>query len=214
MTDFQKLLADSLLWFEGLSFFISLIFLRYTKEKYWQYFVVYLFIIFLCEAFGKWGERWVYYSKADYYNFFVIPFQFIFFYWLYSKSLNRPKLFWLFSLVYLLSFFPSEMLFKENKIVHAFNYTFGCFLLLILVILEYSKQINSPEIINFHKNKMFYINLGVTIFYIGTLPFLTFYSLLRNYEQLWNIYLTYFLFSGIVMYLLFSISFIWGRQNY
>lgn len=84
---------------------------------------------------------------------------------------------------------------------------------MVLVIMEYYKQINSSEILNFSRNKMFYINLGVTLFYIGTLPFWTFFNLIKEYSELHYIYFTYFLMSGIIMYLLFSISFIWGKQN-
>jgi hypothetical protein len=214
MKDFQEFVSESMLWVEGLAALIGIFYYNHLKQNHWKLFVFYLILIFLCEAFGRWGNN-DYFSKALYYNYFVMPVQFIFFYWLYAaKSLGKPKLFVILSGLYLLSFIPNELYFSENsKIVFAFNYTFGCLILMLLVVMEYYKQINSTDILNFGKNRMFYINLGVTLFYIGTLPFLTFYSLLRNYLQLWNIYFDYFLISGVVMYILFSISFIWGKQN-
>lgn len=214
MSDSQKFLSDSFLWIEGLAAIIALLYIKSLKGKSQRFFIYYLIIIFLCEVFGKWGGEYITFSKTKYYNYFVIPFQFVFFYWLYAlKSFHNKKLFWILSLLYLLSFIPSVIFFRESKIYFSFNYTFGCLLLMFLVIKEYYNQINSVNIINFQANNMFYINLGVTLFYIGTLPFFTFYSLLRAYIQIWNIYFDYFLISGIVMYVLFSISFIWGKQN-
>ncbi|KQM64575.1 hypothetical protein ASE74_11175 [Pedobacter sp. Leaf216] len=214
MNSLQKLLSDSYLWAEGVATIIAFLHLKGLKGKYWRFFVYFLALVFVCEAFGKWGGVYISFSKTKYYNYFVIPFQFIFFYWLYAfKSLNNKKLFWTLSLLYLLSFIPSEFYFKGSKIIFSFNYTFGSFILMVLVVMEYYKQITSSDIINFNKNRMFYVNLGVTLFYIGTLPFWTFYYLLVEYKQIWSIYFYYFLISGIVMYALFSISFIWGKQN-
>ncbi|KMQ63473.1 hypothetical protein ACM40_01325 [Chryseobacterium sp. BLS98] len=215
MTDFQKILQESLIWTEGIAALISLIYYnRGNKDGYWKYFSIYLILMFVSEAIGKWGHLFIEYDKPKFFNYFVIPVEFLFFYWLYAaKSLGRPKLFYILSILYLLSFIPSEIFFTTKKIIFSFNYTFGCLILMVLVIMEYYKQINSTEILNFSRNKMFYINLGVTLFYIGTLPFWTFFSLLAKYKELWDMYFNYFLISGIIMYLLFSISFIWGKQN-
>lgn len=214
MSEFQKVLQESLIWIEGLAALISIIFYRNAKDQYWKYFSVYLILMFLCEVFGKWGGDFVEYDKPKFFNYFVIPVEFLFFYWVYAaKSLKKPKLFYILSILYLLSFLPNEYFFEARKIIFSFNYTFGCLILMVLVIMEYYKQVNSSDILHFNKNKMFYINLGVTLFYIGTLPFWTFFSLLNKYPDLWNMYFNYFLMSGIIMYLLFSISFIWGKQS-
>lgn len=214
MTDFQKAAFEFMYWTEGIAAVISLIFYNRIKDQYWKYFVFYLIFIFLCESVGRWGSNFVDYNKASFYNYFVIPVQFVFFYWLYAaKSFERPKLFIGLSLVYLLSFIPSKLIFSTDKIMFSLNYTLGCLILMILVVMEYYRQINSSNILNFDRNKMFYINLGVTLFYIGTLPFWTFLDFISDYRKIFNIYFAYSLISGTIMYLLFSISFIWGKQN-
>ena len=214
MSEFQKVLQESLIWIEGLAALISIIFYRNAKDGYWKYFSFYLILMFFCEVFGKWGGNIVEYDKPKFFNYFVIPVEFLFFYWLYAaKSLKRPKLFYILSVLYLLSFLPNAYFFEARKIIFSFNYTFGCLILMILVIMEYYRQVNSSDILHFNKSKMFYINIGVTLFYIGTMPFWTFFSLLNEYPDLFNMYFNYFLISGITMYLLFSISFIWGKQN-
>jgi hypothetical protein len=160
------------------------------------------------------GEKFISYSNPSFFNYFVIPLEFIFFFWLYAyQSFKNKKLFYIFTLIYALSFILNELYFIKNKNIFSFNYTVGSFLLMFLVIIEYYKQINSDDILNFAKNKMFYINLGVTLFYIGSLPFWAFYMQLLEHEKIWRLYLIYFRLSGIIMYLLFASSFIWGKRN-
>lgn len=214
MSEFQKVLQNSLVWMEGLAALISILYYRRANDNYWKYFSFYLILIFFCEIFAKWGWKMIEFNKLVFFNYFVIPIEFLFFYWLYAaKSLKKPKLFYIISSLYLLSFIPNEFFHPSTKVIFSFNYTLGCLMLMVLVIMEYYRQVNSSDILNFNKNKMFYINLGVTLFYIGTLPFWTFYSLLTPYPELFDIYYDYFLISGIIMYILFSVSFIWGKQS-
>ncbi|MFY7844033.1 hypothetical protein [Chryseobacterium gambrini] len=202
-----------MIWVEGIAALVSILYYSRIKNQYWKYFSYYLILMFLCEAIGKWGENFIDYSKPNFYNYFVIPVEFIFFYWIYAaKSFGKPKLFYAISALYLISLIFGDI-FSTKKIIMSLSYTFGCLILMGLVIMEYYKQINSSNILNFSKNPMFYINLGVTLFYIGTLPFWTFFAYIIVYREIYHIYFSYFLLSGIVMYLLFSISFICGKQN-
>ena len=94
------------------------------------------------------------------------------------------------------------------------SYTVGVFLLSIMVYLEFIKQIKSEDILNFQNNKMFYINIGILLFYVGTLPFFAFdKQLYLNNNELWSNYKTFFLLSVNIMYLLFAASFIWGKPK-
>jgi len=209
-----QLLYESILWVEGATALIALLCYHREKQQYWKYFCLYLIIIFLCEVFGKYSPRFIEYDSPKFYNYFVIPLEFIFFYWLYAaKAFGRPRLFYIVTFIYLLSFIPNEIFLDTNKEIFSINYTLGCLILMILVIMEYYNQVNSSEIVNFSKNRMFYINLGVTLFYIGTLPFWTFFAQIKQYKEIWNIYYSYFQISLIIMYILFSISLIKGKQE-
>lgn len=210
---FHEFLSDAMFVAEGIAAVTSVAFYQKTKNTYYAYFSFYLVFIFISEAFSHLGFLPI--PKIPYYNNFVIPIEFIVLYWLYAwNSLGNKKLFFIFSALYLLSFIPNELYFTKNKVIYSFNYTFGSFLLMFLVIMEYYKQVNSDNILNFAKNRMFYINLGVTLFYIGTLPFWALYYPLLEHLELYNIYRDYFWISGVIMYLLFAASFIWGKRNY
>jgi hypothetical protein len=173
-----------------------------------------LVFIYLQEQFSEAILNFINIQKVDYFAYFGIPMEFLFFFWLYAaKSLQNLKLFYFFILIYFLSFFPIENYFEKIKIVYSFNYCVGAFLLMILVFLEYHKQIVNDNILEFKQNKMFYINTGVLLFYIGNLPFFGLYKILINEPTIWNNYYIYFLVSNCIMYLLFAASFIWGKPK-
>ncbi|WP_326982094.1 hypothetical protein VUJ46_18055 [Chryseobacterium sp. MYb264] len=210
-----QILYDIITWVEGFTALIALIYYPKVKNQYWKYFSIYLIIIFLCEVFGKWGNLLIEYDRPKFFNYFVIPLEYIFFYWLYAaKSFKKPKLFYGLTLAYLLTFIPNELFFNKNNLIFSFNYTFGGLILMGLVIYEFHKQVNSKEILHFSRSKMFFINIGVTLFYIGTMPFWTFHPIISEYKDIWNIYYSYFQLSLIVMYVLFSISIIRGKNYY
>lgn len=215
MTKLQYFFSDLTIWVELICALLGIFFYREQKKTYWIFFVYYVVIIFILEAISRWGLDSKPQIRKFYYDFFVIPIQFIFLFWLYSiKSLKKNLLFLSFLSLYLLSFLPHLFYLNYTRQLNSLSYTTGTFLLLILVFLEYIKQIKSDEIIYFRKNKMFYINAGILFFYLGTLPFFTFDKYLyENDRELWNNYLTFFLLSVNIMYLLFSASFIWGKPK-
>ncbi len=210
----QAVLRDTLIWIELTAAIVALLYWPKLKKSYWKWFIVYLCTIFLVEAFSKWGLQ----NKPTYrvylYDFFGIPAQFLFFYWLYAvKSLKNYTLFWICTLLYGFSFLPYFTLFAKESIVFSLSYTVGNVLLMLLVFLEIFKQIKSEKILFFRSNFMFYINIGIMFFYIGTLPFFSFYGLILKDIEFWNNYYVFFMIANHVMYLLFICAFIWGKPN-
>ncbi len=208
--ELQKLLLI-LEYFAGL---VGILYAFKIRKTYWIVFALYLIILALNDYFVEDIATLFKMSKQNYYAYVILPFQFIFFYWLYAlKSLGNKGLFLLFTVLYLASFIPIELYVIQLKVVYSFNYVVGTFLLMLLVFLEFKKQIQNDNILSFTTNKMFYINLGVMIFYVGTLPFFGLYNLLIKQLDIWNAYYIYFLVSNCIMYLLFTASFIWGKTK-
>lgn len=211
---YQPELLKLLLFLEFIAALVSLFYSPKCKRTYWIWFVFYLNFIFVFDYFSEQISNFLMIKKQFYFAYFIIPIQFLFFYWLYAvKSLRKINLFWIFSITYLLSFIPIELYFSKLKVVYSFNLVIGTILLMFLIFLEFIKQIKNDDILEFSKNKMFYINIGLVLFYVGTLPFFALYNLLINELQIWNAYYLYFMISNCVMYLLFTISFIWGRTK-
>lgn len=214
MGSFQVLLGTTLIGLQFITAVIALMHWNRLRNTYWKWFIIYLGTIFIIEAFSRWGLKAHPEYRAYLYDFLGIPIQFLFFYWLYAaKSLASKRLFLGCLVIYLVSFLPYFTLFAKGNIVYSFSYTVGNVLLMILVFLEILKQIKSDKILLFRENFMFYINIGIMIFYIGTLPFFSFYGLILKNKALWLNYYTFFMMANHVMYLLFISAFTWGKPN-
>jgi hypothetical protein len=207
--DFTKLF-NVLLFTQLVSALTGLFYFKKFKTLVWQSFSIYLIIIFLNELFNL--EIFAHSSifKKHFYLYYGIPFQFIFLFWLYSKSIKNKSLFFVFTSLYVLSL---VLYVSFSKKTHTFNptYLLGSLFLFILTILEFLRQVKSDTIIRFYSNKMFYINGGVFLFYVGTLPFYLFYKYFDDYTIL--IYSNFVYGLNCSMYLLFIASFIWGKET-
>ncbi|MGV9003739.1 hypothetical protein [Flavobacterium sp.] len=184
------------------------------KDTYWKWFIFYLGFIFLAETVSAFVLIHYTHLKKSYYALLVIPVEFLFFYWLFAyKSLKNKKLFWISTVIYLVSFIPHYTVFKSSSLVNSFNYIVGAFLLMIMIVLEFNKQIKNDDILLFRSNMMFYINTGVCLLYVGTLPFFSFFGLLLKDPLIWSNYYVFFLCTNFSMYILFSFALLWGKPN-
>lgn len=215
MTELQTILYSLINWSEGLAAVIALFHFKQLKNTYWKWFVIYVVFIATMDIFGDFGLDFFPSFRKIYYDFFIIPVEFLFMYWIYAKkSLKFSMLFWISCIIYIFFFVLHFFNLYEIRYVSSMSYTVGVFLLAIMIYLEFIKQIKSDEILTFKSNKMFYINIAVMFFYIGTLPFFSFDKyLFENAKELWSNYYTFFLLSDNTMYLLFAASFIWGKQK-
>lgn len=214
MLVYQPELSKLLLFLQFIAAVTAILYFKKNKNNYWKWFSIYLVFIYLQESFSQVLVDFLAIEKENYFAYFGIPIEFLFWFWLYAlKSLKSLKLFVSCTGIYFLSFLPINIFFDSSKIVYSFNYTVGTLLLLYLVSLEFYKQIKNDSILEFNENKMFYINIGVVLFYVGTLPFFGLYKLILKDIQIWNNYYIYFLISNCIMYLLFTASIIWGKPK-
>ena len=186
-------LQELLLWVEFFSALVAVLYYKSLRHSYWKWFAIYLVIVFVQELF--WSQFSDYFSrdfKQDYYGIFAIPMQYIFFYWLFAlRSLKNKYLFIICLLLYC-STIPLRLFFKDTNAIESISMAVGIALLALLTLMELIKQIKDDNILKFKENKMFYINIGVILFYIGTYPFYAFYKLLfYEHIEIWNIYFLY-----------------------
>jgi hypothetical protein len=213
MADFQYVLSKLLLLSEVAAGIVGVIKLKKFKDTHWKWFIYYLIFIACSELLCEFVLCYFPNFRTYYYDFFVIPLEFLILFWLYSyKSLANKKLFYICFGVYLISLLP-YFAFEVTTIVNSFNYIVGTFLLSIMIILEYNKQMKSDDILMFRENMMFYINTAVGLFYVGTLPYFAFNGLLWKDKDIFYNYCTFFLITNILMYTLFSIALLWGKPN-
>lgn len=213
MQEFHSILKNLILVCEFFAALIGIFFFFKLDKSFWKWFSIYLIIIFCQEFFWTYSSIFKSY-RIVYFVFVGIPFQYIFLFWLFAcKSFKNKNLF-----IYLSLFFCATIIgfsiFENIEEVYSISLNIGTIVLIILIIKEFIKQIKSDAILNFSTNKMFYINMGLILFYIGNYPFHIFGpELYKNHLEVWNIYYSYFLISNCIMYLLFSVSFIWGKTH-
>lgn len=165
----------------SITMIISLFYYKKFNKTIYKYFIAYLFFTFIVEFLNNYRNFYLYlteevlYRTNPIYNTYaVITFVF---YLLFYKSLfknKRNKLIMnLFLLLYLL-FIPFDFFILKTDFYYDFfvnNIIFGAILLIVTLILFLIEIVNSEDIIfNIKKSFIFWISIGVLLFYIGSTP--------------------------------------------
>jgi len=189
------------------------------KNSYWRYFPVYLGVIFLTEIVAE----YLLYFRSEVnlnisiYRYWAIPLQLFFYYWLYYKYFKGKKFASLpvyFSVIYFAAFLSDRIFDNLNKQFDEISYSVGSILLLILIFCFISAFTRSREIFRYKSSRMFWVTIGLLLFYIGSLPYWPIRTYLFNHYPDLGMKLFYFQFIlNYVMYIFFIFSFIWGKER-
>lgn len=215
MLSYRSELNILLLVIEFLAALVGVVYFTRLKRSYWKWFSIYLVFIFIQEFIFFFNDSYFGLTKRVYYLFIGIPLEWVFLYWLYAlKSLKNKTLFIVCMVLFIGTYIPIHFFYNSEDILYSFSLIVCTLLLTGLIILEFIKQIKTDDILNIKENKMFYINIGVILFYIGAFPIHGFNKVLyENYFEVWEWYFIYFKLSNCLMYLLFIGSFIWGKVS-
>jgi hypothetical protein len=152
-----------------------------------------------------------------YYQFFVIPFQIIYYIWLINKNLYTKNRF-----LYIgIAIFILSVIVERSSILNLHGYYFNSFsymvanIIMLANILRYFYQLSKNDrIVFFYKERMFWICLGLLIFWLGALPFFGIFNyLLKNHLPIFIIYFNVILIFNYLMYTCFLVSFLWTERE-
>lgn len=204
---------------EFIAFIFGFLYFKKVKGTLWQYFPFYLLFILVGETLG-------YISKIKndivlnraLFQYIVIPGEFLFFFWLFYTSFSHKwqKYFSLGSSLIYLSILILNSVLVKNKVFAFFSisYTVGNLLLLIQILIFYLQLVSSNELLNFRTNRLFWVSLGLLIFYLGTFPFFgLIHVLYKSHYEVYLVYKNIVMVLDSVMYIMFAISFIWGKTT-
>lgn len=218
--DTVSIIQLGLNFFELLACVTGFAYWRKIHKSYWKWFPVYLGLIVMIELAGKilmnvYNDRE---ANLTLYNYFGIPIQFLFFFWVFYKFFEEEKFRrWpIAGLSIYLACWVAERFFlvATRTWFMSFSYTIGNVILLVLIILFFIKFINSNEILKYRQSMMFWVSLGLLSFYLGTFPYYALRNtLLGNYKQLVNVYAYISFGLDYLMYIFFTIAFIWGKPK-
>jgi len=206
--------------FELLACVTGLVYWRKLKHSYWRWFVVYLAIIFGTELCGEYAGTLLQNLGLNFsiYNYFGIPLQFLFFYWIFYKWF-KPAVKKSFPLIgvfiYIFAILFETLYLGRPKTTFLFlSYVTGSIVLLLLILMFFFDFINSREILFYRKSIMFWVCLGLLCFYLGTLPFFGLYFIIGDdHQNIFRGYAKVVIGLDCLMYLIFSIGFIWGSPK-
>ena len=191
------------------------------KNTYWKWFAVYLLVIILIE-----GAGWVLNAydpemkaAAKLFRYFGMPVQMLFFYWLFYKEFresSRKKLPIIAAAIFLVAHLYDLIADHSlEKWINSFSYTVGNVLLAGLVLVFFFKYIQTERILTFRSDMMFWVCVGILVFYVGSLPYFGLYNILVKKENI-HILLVYWYFQmafNYIMYSCFTIAFLWGKPR-
>lgn len=190
------------------------------KTTHWSLFPVYLGIIVLGELAGK----YFYYTsqsaaRLGLYNFFLIPLQVLFFMWLFYREFGNKtvrRLAVLTAVVYILCWAADMFIIHHDPTwwIRSFSYTAGILLLLVLILVYVYKMATSNDILFIKTNMMFWVCIGLFVFYFCSLPFFGIGNyLFANHGRIYTVYAYGIYVLNMIMYSFFVIAFICGKPR-
>jgi len=187
---------------------------KFSGNTMYKFFILFLCLTFLTELLGsitsiyynKTGKI-LYYQGYVYNTFAIIAYSF--FFWFYYKHYKKRKnkitilvlwlVFYLYLLIYFLFFNYRFILFNTNSVA------VGSTLLLITIILFLIEIVNNENVVfNITNNLIFWITLGLLLFYVGIIPIMIAHKFL-NFNEL---YTQILILLNVLMYGSFIIGFI------
>ena len=190
------------------------------KNIYWRWFPVYLGIIVLTELSAEYFLNVKHNLRINIsiYEFFGVPLEFLFFFWLFYRYFGETKKnqwpLYLGLIYFGCWFFDVVYLSKQKLYFESISYIVGNILLLIILLMFFIKFSKGDEILKYKSSMIFWVSLGLMIFYIGTLPFYGFRTILYRQDRDF-FYVYWYIQFGLnyLMYILFVLSFVWGKPK-
>lgn len=216
----DNLIKWALNFFELLASVVGFLYWNKLRYSYWKWFPIYLAVILVVELTGKYillvaGNVEL---NIRLYRYFGTPVQFLFFFWLFSRYFKHSKeRYWAITgaCIYILCALVELYYLSGRKFwFFSFSYTAGNIILIILIMIFFVKLIGSQDILHYKYNMMFWVCLGLLIYYLGTLPFWGLRNmLLASYPKLFRTYWYIQFGFDYLMYIFFVIGFVCSRRN-
>lgn len=200
----MEFFQNNIIFLELASLLLALMFTNKFKSKQYYFFISYLIFAitadFIGGLFTKVSNAWIF----NIYTFFEYSAVAGIYYFLNKNPFSKKVIFYMsifFYCIYAISFIYTPLQRYTVIVLHFFVVPF--------LFLYFQELLNSKKIINYKKELFFWITVGLLIYYLGTLPFIT----LSFIEQLQTKVL--YTIPGVIvviMHLIFIGNLIWLRK--
>lgn len=215
----------SVKYFELLSAIVGTYYFYKYKHTSLKYFLFLLWYIVITEFFAEYASKTgtlIFYTDENgnhyttwFYNLLsFVTFASIFFiYYKYLNTLKFKKWIKAFSIIYLLIYIINwvfiQDFFKESATTPE---VVGSIFLIITIIFFFIELLKSEKILVFHRMLLFWISIGMILFYAGTTPFILEYNGYKLIPGIHKLFLIIYILA-ILMYLIFTFGFIWSKKE-
>ncbi len=219
MNETREILGVILYCLEAAACIVGFVYWKKIKHSIWRFFPVYLLFISAAEQWCNYLNHIKdYATKGKVLGYLVIPAEFLFFLWIfYQSGVNRQQRRLVLGCVvfYLAAFTADAFYFSEKKFFFSsFSYSAGNLALLTAILSFFIRFVSSDQILHYKGNSLFWVSIGLLVFYLGTLPYFGFVrTLYLNYRNVYHWYTLLMYVCNCLMYCLFIASFIWGKPR-
>lgn len=186
------------------------------KVHYLKWMPFYLAAISVLEIVNRTLEHYSKYDTANKITGVEVLFEMLFINWFFYKTLaaDKRKIIIAGCTVYAISCILERTIFIGTGYYFAsLSYTVGNLFILIYLILFFTELVNSDKLLNFKKLAVFWISLGMLVFYMGTFPFYGLYNELAKNLDIFIPVAWAATSLNYSMYLLFTIGLLWGKPQ-
>ena len=219
-----NLIRDFVVYSELISAIVGTIYLYKYKNTYLKYFLLLLWFITITEFIGGYivenkilvyiDENGLVYNKwLSNIRRFVT---FMILYYIYFKLLKTEvfkkwiKIFAIiFSIIYVLNWIFLQNFIKESPEIPQ---VIGSIFLVISILFYFIELLKSEKIMVFHRLLLFWISVGLLLFYTGTIPFMLKWNGYMIIPGVHKLFLIVYILA-IIMYLTFTFGFIWSKKE-
>ena len=189
---------------------------RKWKHGYIKWLPVYLLIITALEigyhtsiTFNKRGIASLIYEIE-------VPVEMFFISWFFYNTLGTKNRWLVFAgvFIYTISLIIEKVALNQpGYFFRSLSYTIGNLFILIYLIVFFIALVRSEKILTFKTSAVFWIAVGMLVFYLGTFPFYGLYNELAKNIDLFIAFCWVATSFNYCMYLFFTIGFIWGKPD-
>lgn len=186
------------------------------KYNYLKWLPFYLAFVSALEIFNRTMEHYSKYDTANAITSVEVVFEILFINCFFYKTLaaGKRKIIIAGCIAYVISWISEKTIFTETAYYfESLSYTVGNLFILVYLILFFTELANSDKLLHFKKLTVFWIALGMLIFYLGTFPF---YGLFNELAKNLDIFIPAAWVATALnycMYFLFTIGLLWGKPD-
>ena len=198
---------------------VSLACIVWLYQTRYMYFVPYLLMTVCAEFAGRYlGQKHLYILNVRVYNITTVI-EFLFFYYLFFRGIKNErfkKIILSLSVLYLLCAVVNTVFIQGFDQWSSYTMLIGTIIIIIFVFLFFYDAFDNNEPINLAKEPMFWISMGIFLFYLGDFTF----NLMYPYLHRNNLHREQRLFQNInnnlivFEYLCFSVALIICSRNH